>query len=210
MIKKQLDIKNWNRHDHFHFFRQFDEPFFGVTVTVDVTKAYQTAKELNCSFFLFYLYQSLRAANQVEAFRYRIENEAEVVIYEQLNASPTINREDGTFGFAYMDYYADFQTFIYFANQEIARVKASKGLKLTASNDNVIHYSSLPWLDFTAISHARAFSFKDCIPKITFGKMTALNDTQKMPISIHVHHALADGADVGKFVEIFQSFLEGN
>jgi len=42
-VKKQLDIANWNRKEHFEFFRKFEEPFFGLTATVDWTKAYSTA-----------------------------------------------------------------------------------------------------------------------------------------------------------------------
>ncbi len=206
-MKKNIDINTWNRRDHFHFFRQFEEPFFGASLNIDVTKAYQKAKESDISFFLYYLHASLAAANSVEAFRRRIENETEVVVYDQINASPTINRPDGTFGFSYMAYHTDFQHFALDAKKEIERVQAGSGLELTASNDNVIHYSSLPWLNFTSLSHARAFAFKDCIPKISFGKMTEQNGVKTMPVSIHVHHAVADGSDVGAFVEKFQEIL---
>jgi chloramphenicol O-acetyltransferase type A len=207
-MKHQLNINTWNRREHFHFFRQFEEPFFGVSLNLDVTKAYQTAKSLDTSFFLYYLHQSLVAANAVEAFRYRIENETEVAVYDSINASPTINREDGTFGFGYMSYHADYQIFALDAKKEMERVRANSGLELTASNDNVIHYSLLPWLNFTSLSHARSFSFKDCIPKISFGKMIDSGGKKSMPVSIHVHHALVDGAQVGAFVELFQAGLD--
>jgi chloramphenicol O-acetyltransferase type A len=65
----------------------------------------------------------------------------------------------------------------------------------------------LPWIRFTSISHARSFSFKDCIPKISFGKMTEQKGVKTMPVSIHVHHAIADGSDVGLFVEKLQEIL---
>jgi chloramphenicol O-acetyltransferase type A len=207
-MKKNIDINTWNRRDHFHFFRQFEEPFFGVTVPVDVTEAYQIAKDLGSSFFLHYLYSSLKAANTVDAFRRRIENETEVIIYEKINASPTINRADGTFGFAYMNYHTDYQEFMNEAKIEIERIRASSGLELTASNDNVIHFSSLPWLNFSSLSHARSFSFKDCIPKISFGKIAEQNGSKTMPVSVHVHHAIADGSDVGLFFEKFETFLK--
>lgn len=204
-MKKQLHLTTWNRQDHFHFFRQFDEPFFGVTTQIDVTNAYQTAKELNTSFFLYYLYQSLKAANAVENFRYRIENDDEVWVHDTISASPTIGRPDGTFGFSYMDYYADYQTFAEEANKEIERVKNSKGLVFAGASDAVIHYSSLPWLDFTAISHARNFKYKDSCPKISFGKMVEENGKKRMAVSIHVHHALCDGFHVAQFLELFQA-----
>jgi chloramphenicol O-acetyltransferase type A len=206
-MKQKLDLSTWNRQDHFHFFRQFDEPFFGATVQVDVTNAYQTAKELNTSFFLYYLHQSLVAANAVENFRYRIENDDEVWVHESISASPTIGRPDGTFGFAYMNYYPDYQTFATKANEEIQRIQTTKGLAFAGASDAVIHYSSLPWLDFTAISHARNFKYKDSCPKISFGKMVEENGKKRMAVSIHVHHALCDGFHVSQFVDIFQNGL---
>lgn len=202
----KLNIDTWERKDHFHFFNQFEEPFFGVTISVDCTTAYSMSKQTATSFFLYYLYKSLQAANAIEPFKYRIEAN-EVIVYEQANASPTINRQNGTFGFAYIDYYADFKTFLREAKKEIDRVQNSTGLVPAIAGENVIHYSSLPWLHFTSVAHARAFSFKDSIPKITFGKMILEGNKRVMPLSVHVHHALMDGYHVGQFVNLFQQLM---
>lgn len=207
-VKKHLDIARWPRKDHFNFFRKFEEPFFGVTLPVDCTRAYAKAKSLNVSFFLYYLHQSLVAANETEPFRYRISGE-DVFIYDQVNASPTINRPDGTFGFAYLDYHENFETFHRHAAVVIEDLKKSTGLVPAISGENVIHYSSVPWLNFTALSHARSFSFNDSIPKISFGKMTEENKKLTLPVSIHVHHALMDGYHVGRFADRFQTLLNG-
>jgi chloramphenicol O-acetyltransferase type A len=206
-MKRKLDIDTWARKDHFQFFSQFEEPFFGICVQVDCTKAYTTAKDNHYSFFLYYLYQSLAAANQTEPFRYRI-NGNDVFIYEKVHASPTINRSDGTFGFSYMDYYGSFSEFADAAKKEIEKVRDSRGLIPALSGENVIHYSSVPWINFTSLSHARSFSFKDSCPKISFGKMTEENGKKRMPVSIHAHHALMDGYHVGQFIDLFQQLLD--
>ncbi|WP_018611490.1 chloramphenicol acetyltransferase [Segetibacter koreensis] len=205
-MKQKLNLDDWNRKDHFKFFNQFEEPFFGVTVTIDCTTAYTMAKDTRSSFFLFYLYKSLEAANKTRPFLYRIEG-TDVIVYDQVNASPTINRNDGTFGFAYIDYYEDYQTFYKEAQKEIDKVQSTSGLIPAVSGENVIHYSSIPWLNFTSLSHARAFAFKDSIPKISFGKMTIENGVRKMPVSIHVHHGLMDGYHVGEYVDLFQELM---
>jgi chloramphenicol O-acetyltransferase type A len=202
-MRHPLDLSTWKRRDHFHFFQQFEEPFFGVSAEVDCTKAYEACKARDCSFFLYYLYKSLLAANFIESFRYRILD-GKVWIYDQVNASPTINRADGTFGFAYMNFEQDFNVFKVNAKIEMDRVQNSNGLVPAIAGENVIHYSSLPWIKFTSVSHARSFSFKDSIPKITFGKMTETGGRRMMPVSIHVHHALMDGWDVGQYLEHFQ------
>ena len=206
MSRYLLDIDNWKRKDHFHFFRQFEEPFFGVTVNVDCTNAYKIAKEKGFSFFLYYLYHSLCAANAIEPFHYRIVEDG-VMVYDKVNASPTINRPDGTFGFSYIDYYPDLGQFLSSAKKEIERVQNSTGLIPAVSGENVIHYSSVPWIRFTSLSHARAFSFKDSIPKISFGKMVEENGRQNMPMSVHVHHALMDGFHVAQYIDMFEELL---
>jgi chloramphenicol O-acetyltransferase type A len=53
-------------------------------------------KEIQTSFFIYYLHKTLEAVNHIECFKYRI---AEDNVYDQINASATIGRADGTFGF---------------------------------------------------------------------------------------------------------------
>ncbi|WP_169368241.1 MULTISPECIES: CatA-like O-acetyltransferase [Rhodonellum] len=134
-----------------------------------MAKAHAYSKKHGVSFFLYYLHFSLVAANQARLFRYRIQ-EHRVLVYEKTNASPTINRPDGTFGFSYMEYDADFESFHLSAKKEIERVQKSTGLQSAMSGENVIHYSSLPWINFSSLSHARSFAIKDSCPKFPMGK----------------------------------------
>lgn len=206
-MKKQLDIANWNRKEHFEFFRKFEEPFFGLTATVDCTKAYSTAKSLGISFFTYYLHKTLAAVNAVEAFRYRIDGD-HVVVYDRIDASSTIFREDTSFGFSYIEYHEDINIFAVIAQNEIERVRNTSGLFTREFNsDNLIHFSSVPWVNFTSLSHARSFTLADSCPKISYGKMTTTNGVMEMAISVHVHHGLADGYHVGLFLEKLQQLL---
>jgi len=205
-MKTILDINTWPRKDHFYFFRQFEEPFFGVTVNIDCMNGYSKCKQNGVSFFLYYLHASLTAANNTEPFKYRIAGD-EIFIHDSVNASPTINRPDGTFGFGYINYKENFSEFVQEAQAEIEKVKNSKGLIPAVSGENVIHYSSIPWIKFTSLSHARSFSFKDSIPKISFGKMSDENGKKLMPVSVHVHHGLMDGYHVGQFIDLFQQLM---
>jgi chloramphenicol O-acetyltransferase type A len=205
-MKYKLNIDEWVRKDQFYFFNQFEEPFFGVTVNIDCTIAYDITKAINASFFLYYLHKSLTAANKIEPLKYRIDKE-DVIVHDTINASPTINRPDGTFGFSYMDYKESFEEFAAAAQKEIEKVQNTAGLIPASSSENVIHYSSVPWINFTSISHARRFSANDSIPKISFGKMILENGKRTMPMSVHVHHALMDGYDVAKYIDLLQELM---
>ncbi|MCB0375244.1 MAG: chloramphenicol acetyltransferase [Sinomicrobium sp.] len=202
-----LDMDTWARKEHFRFFNNFDEPFWGVTAAVECSEAYEKAKAENISFFLLYLHKSVVAANRVEEFRYRIDGQERIVIHDTVNASPTIDRPDGSFGFSYIAYAEDFKTFERNAKKEIERVRNTTEFMPATTAENVIHYSSIPWIGFTALSHARNFSPKDSIPKISFGKLSEKDGKKLMPVSVHVHHGLVDGFHVGKYLNCFQELL---
>lgn len=206
-MKTRIDIEQWERKDHFEFFNGFDEPYYGITVAVDCTATYLACKGTSRSFYLSYLHKSLTAANSVKAFRYRILD-GQVYLFDRIHASPTVPREGKPFGFSYVDYNPDYERFAQAAREEIQRVQATSGLDPASSGQDVIHYSSLPWLKFTALSHARHYGYPDSSPKISFGKVYLENGRWWMPMSVHVHHALADGEDVGSYVAAFEALLE--
>lgn len=205
-MKHEIELSTWKRREHYQVFKDFDEPLFGVTVKVECSKAYAKSKEMGYPFSLYYLYLSLKAVNEIEEFRYRIEGD-KVFCFDRVDAGPTIFREDETYGCGYMRYYEDEKEFIMHAKLEVERVKAERGLKFPISGENLIHYSTLPWADFTSISHARRLDIGRSIPKITFGKVTRDGDNIWMPVDVHANHALMDGYHVSKFVERFQELL---
>ena len=207
-MKTLLDLENWNRKEHFAHFKQMEEPFFGATVEIDCTKAYQTAKNLKTSFFIYYLHKTLVAVNSIENFRYRIADD-KIYINDRVDASATIGREDETFGFSLIEYNSDFEVFKQNALAEIERIQNTTGLFTRSfDDDNVIHFSAIPWLNFTSLSHARSYTYPDSCPKISFGKMM-ISETGKRTIamSVHVHHGLMDGLHVGQFVDLVQDLM---
>jgi len=207
-MKTLLDLENWNRKEHFLHFSKMEEPFFGATVEIDCTKAYQKAKEQNTSFFIYYLHTTLQAVNAIENFRYRIAD-GQIYVYDRIDASATIGRKDETFGFSLMEYNPDFKIFEKTVLAETERIQNTSGLfTRTFDTDNLIHFSAIPWLNFTSLSHARSYTFPDSCPKISFGKMTTSETGKKtIPMSVHVHHGLMDGLHLGKFVDCFQELM---
>jgi chloramphenicol O-acetyltransferase type A len=205
-MKQKLDIETWNRKEHFLFFNQMEEPFFGITTSIDCTKAYQKANELGVSFFTYYLHKTLVAVNSIENFRYRIKDN-EVFIYDRIDASATILREDKTFGFSLIEFDEDLTKFKEITLNEITRIQSTTGLFTREYPENLIHFSALPWVNFTSFSHARSFTWPDSCPKISFGKMVENNGKKTMSMSVHVHHGLIDGYHVGEFIALFEKLM---
>ena len=138
-IEKIIDIATWNRKEHFEHFSAFDDPFFGVTVNVDCTRAYREAKNKGVSFSLLLLHRIITAAAKVEEFRYRIEGE-KVVCYDSLLPEATVGRADHTFSFASFEYDPDELTFILKAKAEMERLQTTTGLNKEGTfHPNAIH-----------------------------------------------------------------------
>ncbi len=206
-MKRKLDIDNWNRKEHFLHFSKMEEPFFGVTISIDCTSSYAKAKELGVSFFTYYLHKTLVAVNKTISFRYRIIDN-EVYVFDCIDASATILREDNTFGFSLMEYSEDIHEFAEITKKEIARIKNTTGLITRDFSINLIHFSALPWVNFTSYSHARSFTFPDSCPKISFGKLMEENGRKTMAMAVHVHHGLVDGYDIGLFIGCFEELMK--
>jgi len=204
---KILDLENWNRKELFYFFREYEQPFFNICADVDVTSLVRFTKERNISFFKASLYLSLKTANEIEPFRYRIR-ENKVIVHEVIDGGSTVLNEDETFSFGYFDYHPNFEKFEEKATKELERLASqAKSVNPADERDDLIHYSMIPWISFTSFTHARKPAKEDSVPKIVFGKYTKKNDSVKMPVSVEVHHSLMDGIHVGKFFELFQVFV---
>jgi chloramphenicol O-acetyltransferase type A len=204
--KQQIDLQTWERRSLFEFFKNFSEPFHGVCLRVDCTALYSFAKEHGLSIFLSLMHRSLVAAQQVENFRTRIVGDT-VWRYQQIHGGSAVGRPNGTIGFGHYRYRQDLKEFVAEASIEVERVRQRDDLE-RPKGQNLIRYSTLPWFDFTSISHARDFSTEDSAPRITFGKISEREGRRTMPVSIHAHHALADGLHVAEFVEHFQRLLD--
>jgi chloramphenicol O-acetyltransferase type A len=206
---KKIDVNSWNRKEHYDFFSKFDEPFYGLVAEIDCTRAYLASKENGRSFFAWYLHKSLLAVNAVEEFRLRIIDK-EVVLFDEVHASTTIGREDGTFGVTLVPYSNDFSSFRDSLDEEIAGVKNSTGMRLDvpAQRHDVIHYSSIPWVQFTGLTHPRKYYTDESEPKISFGKIHQKEGKWMMPVSVFVHHGLADGYHIAQYFEQYQKLMD--
>ncbi len=205
-VRRKIDLASWPRAAEFAFFKGFTEPYHGVCVRVDCTATYRFAKQHGLSIFLSFLHRALAASHRVENLRLRLDH-GEVWLYETIHGGSAVGRPDETIGFAFYPYHPELAAFVRAAMPEVERVRQRHDIE-RHPQPNLIRFSTLPWLDFTSLSHARNFAFEDSAPRITFGKMTEAEGHRTMPVSIHVHHALADGLHVARFFEHFQQLLD--
>jgi chloramphenicol O-acetyltransferase type A len=201
-----LDVTTWSRRDLFKFFLSYDNPYFNICLRLDVTGVLSwLPSRATASVALANHYFALRVANEIEPFRYRLHDD-KVLVHEVINGGTTVLLPDETFTFAYFDYHEDFDDFMKGAQESVAQTIAKPTFQPTP-RDNLIYFTTLPWLSFTSFAHARKRGRGDSVPRIVFGKFIKENDRTWMPFSVEVHHALMDGLHVGRYVNRLQEAL---
>jgi chloramphenicol O-acetyltransferase type A len=205
---KKIDLESWKRKEHFEFFSKMASPIFGIVTEVNCDECYINAKKNGISFFASYLHKSMIAVNAVNELKYRII-ENEIVEFDKIHAGLTIGRDDETFGFGFVNFSQDFETFNAELENEILAVKSCSGLRLNGDDikKDLIRHSTIPWNSFSGLLHPTNFEQKETVPKITFGKFTIREGKRMLPISIEAHHGLVDGFHLAKYLNEFQNLL---
>ncbi len=202
-----LDLENWSRRELFNFFIGYSNPYFNVCTQLDVTQLQEyVRRQPGVKISAAVHYFALRAANEVEPFRYRLKDDG-VFVYDVIHGGTTVLMPNESFSYAYFDYEPDFEEFTRNMSKAVEEVRNGDGHLRPTMRDDVIYHTTLPWISFTSFSHARTGGRGESIPRLVFGKFTPDNDRLMMPLSVEVHHALVDGVHVGKFLAILEGAL---
>lgn len=216
MQDRDIPLKHWPRRAALEHFRHMAQPAFSVTVPVDVTGLRERAALHGATPWLAYHHAALEAANGIDGMRQTLTSNDSGSIgvreFPTIHASTTVLRDDGSFGFLTLPRDASLAAFAARARPNIERVRRASG-DLFAADDagdvrvqTLVHMTALPWLAFTAFTHARGQG--DDRPKVAFGRFTPQGDRLLMPVAVDVHHALCDGVHVGRFFEALQANLD--
>jgi chloramphenicol O-acetyltransferase type A len=208
MSGRFLDVEGWSRRDAFRFFMAYEQPFFNVCAEVELGPTLAWCRARGASSSLACWYVCLLAINAVEPMRYRLRGD-QVWVHDQLSVATTVLNEDETFRFCYLPYADSFAAFC--ASAQAAMASEEAPMDGRPEEDALIHGSTLPWLRFTSVAHARRIGpAADSTPKVVFGRYTKRPDGgASVPVSIEVHHALMDGLHVARVFEALeQRFME--
>ena len=205
--KTHFETKGWAREEHFHFFKGFTQPFFNVHTEVEITGLYRYCKQNGLSVFLGYLHAATEAVRQTENFLLRLED-GEVVKYEAVDISTTVLKDNKTVSFVHLPHHHDLPTFCREASAIIAEVKQSNRLFYGYNGPDLVHATTLPWFKFNGMEHAHIDDPNDAIPKLAFGRLEMQGEKVMLPLSVRVHHALADGYHIHLFLQHMEAGIK--
>ena len=204
---KRIDMATYPRREHFSHFYGMAYPYVGVTADVDVTDLLGLSREKGCSFYLLVLHAVALAADAVPEFRRRIDNGG-IVEYDVCPTSHTELKADGTYAYCTLHHHMPLAE--YLSRAEAAREAARKSGSIQEEDEvqSMYFISTLPWLHYTQLIQPVACG-EESNPRITWGKYQQNSEGRMlMPLSVLVHHALADGLHIARFYEAFDKQMK--
>lgn len=213
-MKHIIDINTWERRDNYEFFRGFVNSWYSVTTEIDCTEARSAAKAAGRSFFLYYLYAVVRAANEVDELRYRTDKNGQVLFHDKVDIISPIAVPGKTFYTVRIPFYEDFERFYTEAHALITNIPedgdpyGAEKILIKQGDYDVVHLSAVPKLYFTSITYTLAEAGNGCnYPLMTAGKAVNRDGRLVFPLSIYVNHAFVDGSHLASFFEKIEKYL---
>ncbi len=203
---KHIDIESWSRREAFNFFKDYEYPQFNVCAQIPITETYEYLEKNNIAKFNAVLWLISSAANRVPQIRCRIRDNR-VVEHSSTHPSFAVMTDNQSLAFCAVEYTTDLHRFFRETEKGIERIKLSPNMEDEPGRDDLIFVSCIPWINFTSISHPLKQGTTDSIPRISWGKFMRENNRVTMPVSLQLHHGLADGYHAGLFFEKLEALL---
>ena len=160
-MKHIIDIDTWERRDNYNFFRTFHNSWISITSEVECGEALAAAKASGRSFFLYYLYAILRAANEVKEFRFRTDKNGQVVYHDQVDIISPIAVPGKTFYTVRIPYHEDFERFYAEAYHIVHHIPedgdpyGAEKVIAEQGDFDIIQLSATPQLYFTSLTYTQ-------------------------------------------------------
>lgn len=206
----EIDRATWPRRDYFYYFTKIQPLAYSVTVRLDITETLAWCHKETIKFNAVYLYLVCRLIMDYPEFRMAQVNQ-QLIEYEVLHPSYSLfHEEDHTISNMWTTFVPDFSIFYENYCQDQKRFGSQPGalVKENPSVANLIAVGMIPWLDFTNYTPLPQTPLTSFTPIIQAGGYTVAKDKTSLPLSMTVHHAVADGYHVSHFLnklaEMFQ------
>lgn len=204
-----IDFEEWPRRAHFEYYHFKLKSKYTVNIHLDITELVHNYRSKKLRFYPVFLYVLIKAINSNSAFRIAY-NEGVLGVWSYMVPSYTIfHQDDETFSDIWSSYHPELKVFYRSVLKDMESYRHVKGVKVKPNQPkNCIPISSVPWISFTSISQDSILDSDFLSPIIRFGKYYTENNRVKIPFSIYVNHAVADGYHSSKLIQNIQDLCD--
>ena len=207
MSYRIVDIENWERRDLFKLYTTSLKLVMNITVEMDVTHLRAFCRERGLRFYPTMIWAVSRVINSREEFRYRIREDGTLILYDYVSPSYTdFNPETEKFVKFVTEYSEDLEVFHERAVRDMAAHKNEVGF-LPDQPENFFDISCLPWTAYQSMTLHVDDGKISLFPVVIWGKYEEKDGRTVMPVTLNVHHAVADGFHASRFFNDLQNAI---
>lgn len=204
-MKTKIDIHNWDRYKPYTHFSKFSNPYVSTTTVLNVNNIVLQAKQNKISFYGLMTYLVLKSINEIEEFKYVMEND-NVYKYDKINTTFSVLNDKKMNFTRTVEYNSNFKKFISDFNK--AKEEAETSFDIPYDKEpNKCYITCAPWMRVTAVSNPINYDQKDSVPRVCWGKYFLESNEYMIDVSIQFNHAFQDGYQIGQFYNSLQSYI---
>ena len=199
----RLTPDTYPRWEHFRHF--FDECACSVSLCddIDVTDLRRACRDTATSFYIAMLWCVSKTVNAHAEFRMTVTETGEdpypmPAVFDVISPAHNVFHEDTeTYTTLFTPWDPDFTVFAENCAADMDRAKRLNIMSIPCP-DNTFEASCVPWRHFTSVG----VGCEACplTPIIAWGGLTETDVRTKLPLSIQIHHAAADGFHLARFL----------
>lgn len=194
-----IDLNAWERGKLFCYFTEKLRNVMSMTADIDVTPLLSFVRANGMKFYPAMMWAVSKAVNARAEFRYGRDSRGNLIRWDAVSPYyADFHKEDGNFVKLSTEYTEDFFSFHarFLADRE--KYKDFRGFDFTPP-PNTFDVSCLPWVKYKSFDIHVFDSGTYLAPVITWGKFETENGRNVLPLSMNIHHAVADGRHLSRF-----------
>lgn len=207
MFYTTIDLNKWNRGKLFQFYIDKMRIVMSLTVDIDVTNLKIYSKKNDVGFYPLMLWVISKTINSHDEFKYSWDMDGNLIKWDYVSPSYTdFHGEDENFTKMVTEYSDDMFEFCNRVKADRERYKNDRAV-LENQPLNFFDVSCLPWVKYKHFDVHVFDEGKFLAPVITWGKYEQENGRLIMPLTMNIHHAVADGFHLSRFFNEVQDLI---
>ena len=195
----KIVLEEWNRGSLFWFYIEKMRIVMSLTVDIDVAPLCAYAKRKGLKFYPAMIWVVSKVINAHDEFKYSWNNAGSLIRWDTVSPSYTVfNEEDEAFSKFVTEYSDSLPEFCQRYERDLQKHQNSRAI-IEGQPENFFDVSCLPWVKY---KHFDVHVFDEGIflaPVITWGKYEIEQGKYHLPLTMNIHHAVADGFHLSRF-----------
>lgn len=207
---QKIHMETWERAEIFRHFIEDLRCVMNITVQVDITRFLQKIQARGWKFYPAMIWLVSAALNSRPEFRMGYDEQGNVGIWDEIHPYYAhFHPGDQRFAKLVTHYAAEPGVFYQRFLEDMAQYKNCRGFDVQDIPPNTFDISCLPWTHYQSFDMHIFDEGTYLAPVVTWGKYQA--DAQgkiQLPLTLNIHHAVADGFHLCRFFQDVETFME--